>query len=113
MTNEQLPPAGDFGSTVGLGVMAYKALRTGALFPVDHVHNNWPTDHDRVKAALAPLVLLGDAQREIDRLKAQLEKIELKAQAGLCYFTLESAREFLKDVRDEVATALGVQAPQR
>lgn len=42
-----------------------------------------------------------------------LERIEIKAQAGLCYFTLESAREFLKDVRDEVADALGNERPKR
>lgn len=42
-----------------------------------------------------------------------LERIEVKAHAGLCYFTLESAREFLKDVRDEVADALGNERPDR
>jgi len=47
------------------------------------------------------------------RHSAALESIEIKAQAGLCYFTLSSAREFLKDIRDEVADALGKQRPQR
>ena len=46
-------------------------------------------------------------------LTAALERIEVKAQAGLCYFTLGSAREFLKDIRDEVAEALGKEKPQR
>jgi hypothetical protein len=46
-------------------------------------------------------------------LYAALERIEVKAQAGLCYFTLESAREFLKDIRDEVADALGKERPPR
>ncbi len=36
-----------------------------------------------------------------------LNKIDIKAEAGLCYFTLESAREFLKDIREIVATAQG------
>ena len=36
-----------------------------------------------------------------------LERIEILAQAGLCYFTLSSAREFLKDIREVVADALG------
>jgi hypothetical protein len=43
--------------------------------------------------------------------RAALERIEIKAQAGLCYFTLESAREFLKDIRGEVAGALGTPPP--
>jgi hypothetical protein len=51
-------------------------------------------------------------QRE-QRLADALERIEIKAQAGLCYFTLESAREFLKDIRDEVADALGNDRPRR
>lgn len=42
-----------------------------------------------------------------------LERIEIKAQAGLCYFTMASAREFLKDIRDEVADALDKERPQR
>ena len=42
---------------------------------------------------------------ERDALKAAMEKIDLKAEAGLCYFTLESAREFLKDIRGIVAAA--------
>lgn len=36
-----------------------------------------------------------------------LDKIDRKAEAGLCYFTLSSAREFLKDIREIVATAQG------
>lgn len=32
-----------------------------------------------------------------------LEEIDLKAEAGLCYFTLTSAREFLKDIRRAIA----------
>lgn len=48
-----------------------------------------------------------------EKAEAALDKIEVKAQAGLCYFTLESAREFLKDIRDEVADALGQERPQR
>lgn len=35
-----------------------------------------------------------------------LEEIDRKAEAGLCYFTLGSAREFLKDIRTAVAEAL-------
>ena len=42
-----------------------------------------------------------------------LEKINVKAEAGLCYFTLESAREFLKDIRNEVADALGHSRVER
>lgn len=48
-----------------------------------------------------------------DKLHETLERIELKAQAGLCYFTLESAREYLKDIRDLVADALGKERPAR
>lgn len=47
------------------------------------------------------------------QLRQALERIEVKAQAGLCYFTLASAREFLKDIRDEVAQALGKEKPTR
>ncbi len=32
-----------------------------------------------------------------------LELIDLKAEAGLCYFTLASAREYLKDIRKIIA----------
>ena len=34
-----------------------------------------------------------------------LEQIDLKAQAGLCYFTLESARAFLQDIRKIISAA--------
>lgn len=34
-----------------------------------------------------------------------IEKIDIKAEAGLCYFTLESARCFLKDIRTLVNEA--------
>jgi len=40
---------------------------------------------------------------ERDALKVALREIDLKAEAGLCYFTLESARGFLKDIRALVA----------
>jgi hypothetical protein len=43
---------------------------------------------------------------EIERLRAAIETMDRKAQAGLCYFTLASARAFLQDVRDEAAKAL-------
>lgn len=36
-----------------------------------------------------------------------LEKIDIKAEAGLCYMTLGSAREFLKDVREIANKLLG------
>jgi hypothetical protein len=41
----------------------------------------------------------------VDGLLAKMEAIDIKAEAGLCYFTLESAREFLKDIRAIVAVA--------
>lgn len=37
--------------------------------------------------------------------KSLLEKIDIKAEAGLCYFTLDSARAFLKDIRNLVKEA--------
>jgi hypothetical protein len=52
-------------------------------------------------------------QEKFEAFRAALERIEIKAQAGLCYFTLESAREFLKDIRDEVADALDRERPVR
>jgi tRNA(Phe) wybutosine-synthesizing methylase Tyw3 len=61
----------------------------------------------------AAIADLKSAQERIDRLESALEKIEIKAQAGLCYPKLDTAREFLKDVRDEVATALGTDKPGR
>jgi hypothetical protein len=39
-----------------------------------------------------------------DVMRAALDKIDIKAEAGLCYFTLESARAFLKDIRGLVST---------
>jgi len=36
---------------------------------------------------------------EIIRLKNLLEAIDIKAEAGLCYFTLDSARAYLQDIR--------------
>jgi hypothetical protein len=53
------------------------------------------------------------AKGRIDELEKALETIEIKAQAGLCYPKLETVREFLKDVRDEVATALCTDKPGR
>lgn len=50
---------------------------------------------------------------EIKQLEDSLEKIEITAQAGLCYFTLSSAREYLKDVRSIVAVALKLPPPDR
>lgn len=50
---------------------------------------------------------------EIEQLESALWKIEVKAQAGLCYFTLISVREYLKDVRDCVADALKTARPDR
>ena len=40
----------------------------------------------------------------VAELEGAMERIDLKAEAGLCYFTLESARAFLKDIRGIVAT---------
>jgi hypothetical protein len=73
------------------------------------MHTVGPLPATRRQAAVT---LLAQAA-EIERLHSALERIEIKAQAGLCYFTLESAREFLKDVRDEVADALNTDRPQR
>lgn len=50
---------------------------------------------------------------EIMRLRKALEKIEITAQAGLCTFSFVGAREFLKDVREEVAEALDREKPSR
>lgn len=61
------------------------------------------TYHPQCRERAACVLELADA----------LERIEIKAQAGLCYFTLESAREFLKDIRAEVADALGKERPRR
>lgn len=55
----------------------------------------------------------GECAHEIHRLQAALERVEVQAQAGLCYFTLESAREYLKDIRSTVAEGLGNPAPDR
>jgi hypothetical protein len=61
-------------------------------------------------AAVAELLVLGEAsQNEAPRPPAARELLELidrKAEAGLCYFTLGSARAFLEDIRDLVATHL-------
>jgi hypothetical protein len=54
-----------------------------------------------------------ESEPSATKLRDALERIEVSAQAGLCYFTLQSAREFLKDIRDEVADALGNQRPER
>ena len=50
---------------------------------------------------------------EIEQLESALADIEVKAHAGLCYFTLISAREYLKDVRECVADALKTPRPDR
>lgn len=57
--------------------------------------------------------MLTQAAEAIDELEAALESIEITAQAGLCYFTLGSARECLKDVRDKVADALNKERAER
>ncbi len=56
---------------------------------------------------------MDETLERLEDLRNALEKIEIKAQAGLCYFTLAAAREFLKDIRDEVADALGNERPAR
>ncbi len=81
--------------------------------PVDYAE--WLADklhatNDYGKEAAA---VLPEQARRIEALRVALERIEVKAQAGLCYFTLASAREYLKDVRDEVADALGRERPER
>jgi hypothetical protein len=57
--------------------------------------------------AVAELLVLGEeAQNEPPKLPSPrdlLEAIDRKAEAGLCYFTLGSARAFLQDIRDLVA----------
>lgn len=57
--------------------------------------------------AVAELLVLGEAaQNEAPKLLASrdlLDAIDRKAEAGLCYFTLGSARAFLQDIRDLVA----------
>lgn len=50
---------------------------------------------------------------KVHKLEVAMECIEIKAQAGLCYFTLGSAREFLKDIREVVADGLGKPRPAR
>lgn len=50
---------------------------------------------------------------EIKNIENALEKIDITAQAGLCYFTLCSVREYLKDVRDQVADAIKKNRPER
>ena len=64
---------------------------------------------ERVRANVeaAPWVI-----EEIKNLEKALENIDITAQAGLCYFTLSSAREYLKDVRDQVADTLGKERPE-
>ncbi len=60
--------------------------------------------------AVAELLILGEtAQNETPKPRAArelLEAIDIKAEAGLCYFTLGSARAFLQDIRDIVAPHL-------
>ena len=90
----------------------------GALLHIedDGFYEDWPTQRAwaawQARASLhqaaAPAVQLSAGSQ-----RSALEKIEVKAQAGLCYFTLETAREFLKDIRDEVADALGTERPRR
>lgn len=46
--------------------------------------------------------------KECTRLREALAEADKLAEAGLCYFTLSSAREFLKDVR-RTAKKAGVQ----
>lgn len=47
-----------------------------------------------------------------DPIREALERIDRKAEAGLCYFTLDSARAFLKEIRDEVTKARAALAAQ-
>lgn len=49
----------------------------------------------------------------VPSLRDTLETIEIKAQAGLCQMTHVGTREFLKDIRDLVADALGTERPRR
>lgn len=60
--------------------------------------------------AVAELLVLGEAvQNEAPKPRAArelLEAIDIKAEAGLCYFNLGSARAFLQDIRDLVAPHL-------
>ncbi len=69
-------------------------------------------EHDR-GALPGPPTVIEWAHDEIVRLRAALEGIEIKARAGLCYFSLGAVREYHKDVRELVADALGRERPQR
>jgi hypothetical protein len=46
-------------------------------------------------------------------LRAALDRIDMRAQCGLCYVTVGCVRESLKDIRDEVADALHQARPAR
>ena len=47
----------------------------------------------------------------VNKLRDTLEDIDSKALAGLCYFTLVSAREFHKDIRRACEEALEIPLP--
>jgi predicted ATP-grasp superfamily ATP-dependent carboligase len=67
--------------------------------------------------AVAALLALGEAaQNEASKPLAArdlLEAIDRKAEAGLCYFTLGSARAFLQDIRDLVAPHISETADKK
>lgn len=50
-----------------------------------------------------------ELEAERDAFKAMAEKIDIKAQAGLCQMTFGGAREFLKDIRILVLEAPNVK----
>ena len=60
--------------------------------------------------ALAPTAVAPISRHEA-ALREALGRIDLKAEAGLCYFTLESAREFLKDIRVIARAAIAASPP--
>ena len=45
------------------------------------------------------------------KMRSALENAGREAEAGLCYFTLISAREFLKDIRRGTEEALAIPLP--
>jgi delta-aminolevulinic acid dehydratase/porphobilinogen synthase len=83
-----------------MSIQIWRSDRDGEMYCVDGPSgtDDWVSYADHVAE-------LASKEREIERLTAQVEEMDILAEAGLCQFSVGGKHEFLKDIRQIAADA--------